>query len=301
MKVGDQLVYMRHLTHRDHFDLEEIQDHYLNRAIKEGLSDLKTREKHIVSTGLWSEKKDRQIFDQKTYIKGMMDGRKNIHLPSILGKINIQIKEEQEKLDKLESEKSNLIGLTAEAFSSKRCNDYYIIKSLYKDKEMKLPLFTEDVFDDLSDDEVNDIILSYNQTTTICSDFNIKKLTIQDFYQSYYYLCEDDFTSFFGKPICDFTFLQIKLANYSRYFKNILQGVDINNLPEKVRNDPDELVSYLDVRKKGQEMISQAGAGQTTLVGATREDLKAIAGEDGVAKIPTKPMTMMEMMKEMNK
>lgn len=301
MKIGDQLVYMRHLTHRDHFDLEEIQDQYLNQAIKQGLSDLKTREKHIVSTGLWSEKKDKEIFDQKSYLKGMMDGRKNIHLPSILAKINAQIKEEQAKLDKLESQKADLIGLTAEAFASKRCNDFYIIRSLYNDKEMKNPLFTTDIFDDLSDEEVNDIISSYNQTTNICSDFNIKKLAIQDFYQSYYYLCEDDFTSFFGKPICDFTFLQIKLANYSRYFKNILEGVDINNLPDKVKNDPDELVSYLDVKKKGQDLINQAGSGQATLVGATREDLKAIAGEDGVAKMPTRPMTMMEMMREANK
>ena len=301
IRIGDIKAIVKHLSYRDHLDLEEIQDRYLEHALENGLPNLKSREKHLVSVGLWSDKKERAILDQKAYVKGMVDGKKNIHLPSILSKISEQIKQEELKLFEMEREKSDLIGLTAEAYSVKRCNAHYIFKSIYHDTRFCRQVYSEETFDDLTDSEVSQIVSSYNYSTSYCSDFNIKKLSIQEFYQAYYYLCEDDFQSFFGKPICDFTFYQIKLANYSRYFKHILEGTDIKSLPERIQNDPDELIAYLDVKKKGEEMINQNSSGRTSLVGATKEDIKALTGNDRPAQLPQKPMNMMEMMKEMKK
>lgn len=297
IKIKDQSVYLRHLNHRDHLDLEDIQEEFFQEALSLGLPDLKTREQALRDMKLWDDKKDRIILDQKAYVEGMIKGRKNIHLPSILNKLNEQIKDEEIKLRDLEWEKSELIGLTAEGYAQRRSNDFYLVHSLYSDQEMKTPLFKFEEFDELPDADVNEIIRAYNNGSDICSDKILKTLCIQDFYQSYYYLCEDDFMAFFGRPIVDLTFVQVKLANYSRYFKSILEGTDVSTLPEKARNDPDELIAYLDVRKKGQEMLEKAGSASASLVGATAEDIKAISGGEKVSNLPQKPMSMMELIK----
>ncbi len=301
IKLWGQTVYLRHLTHRDHLDLEELQNRFYEEAVAEGLSDAKTRDAHLRSIGHWDDKKERAILDQAAYVNGMTMNKKNVHLPSLLEKIEEQLKNEKEKLAILENEKAELVGLTAEIFASRRCNDYYVIRSLYRDPACKQSLFDEATYDDLSDDEVSLIVRAYNQAVDVCSDRAIKKLCIQDFYQSYYYLCEDDFYQFFGRPIADFTFYQIKLANYSRYFKQILEGVDLNTLPEKVRDEPDDLISYLDVQKKGKEMLGKSDSGMVSLVGATKEDIKAITGEEKVNALPNKRMNMKELMQHMKK
>jgi hypothetical protein len=293
MNFYGKIFYIKHLSHRDHLDLDELQDSFEREAINNGSYTEQTRLEYLIKEGLWSDKKEHEIEVQKRYLDGLISGRKNIALPSILQRVNQDIKEAEKKISDLISEKNELIGLTSEGYAKKKVNDHYIIRSIYKDKDLKEPYFSTFSFDDIEDEELNDVVKAYNLSIDICSDNNIKKLSIQDFYQSHYYLCEDDFVSFFGRPICNFTFFQIKLANYSRYFKSILQSVDINTLPEKIRGEPDDIVDYINVTKKGKELIdsvsSNSGGGMTSIVGATKEDLKAISNgesESGRIKLP---------------
>ena len=300
MKLNHGNFYIRHLTHVDHLDLDDIQEGFEKTAREQGLADEESRIQYLRKEGLWTEKKDREIFDVQNYLNGMILGRKNIVLPSVLNSINNQIKEQEAKLIELNKIKYDLIGMTVETYAKKRINDHYIIRSIYKDKEFKNPLFSELEFDDVEDDELNAIIVEYNRVMDNCSDINLKKLAIQDFYQSYYYLCENNFKEFFDRAICNFTFFQIRLANYSRYFSQILSGVDINTLPEKIRGEPEEIVAYLDVKKKGSELLDAAGAnsdgGMTSIVGATKEDLKILSGgefdDKKASGLPSGPVGM---------
>ncbi len=293
MKLGNEGLYVKHLSHRDHLDLDDLQDFYEKEAISKGAYSEASRLEYLKKEGLWSDKKDHEIAVQKDYLTGLVNGRKNIALPSILARVNEDIKTAESKIGKMEAEKSELIGLTSEGYSRKKINDHYIIRSIYRDPALKEPYFSTFSFDDIEDDELNQVVLAYNLSVDICSDIHIKKLSIQDFYQSYYYLCQDDFMSFFGRPICDFTFFQVKLANYSRYFKSLLQDINIESLPEKIRGEPDEIVSYLQVKKNGRELIESASVnsngGMTSIVGATKEDLKMISdgeSEQGGIKLP---------------
>jgi hypothetical protein len=217
----------------------------------------------------------------------------------MLERHNKDILMEEEKLNKMKAKLRDLIGLTCELYASKVVNEHYIIKSLYKDKELSIPYFTSNEFDDIEDEELNIIVNKYNEAVEPCTEKNIKKLAIQDFFQSYYFICNDDFYSFFGRYIFEFTYFQVKLANFARFYKNIMEGVNIKNLPKKCLEDPDYLEEYLNTTKKGKEMIDNTNGQAVSIIGATREDLRQIAGQgESTIKIGDKPASMNDLVKQ---
>lgn len=293
-----EIIYIKHLSHEDYLNLDILQEKFLQNAISKGLPDEKSRIEWLKSQGLWTDKKEREIFDQKSYVRGMAESRKIILLPSKLKQLNEQIKQEELKLYNLEKDKNDLVGITADRHSTKLINDYYIFHSLYKDKDFKDQFFSKDEFDNLDDDFVFGLMEEYDKTFNNLSDFNIKKLCIQSFYQEYFYLCVDDIPGFFGRPICQLTLFQVKLAGYSRYFKNLISGVDMATVPEKSRSNPDDLVQFLDTKRKGQEALDKSNTKNVSIVGATREDIKTLGGK--MAEKPSRPMSKEELAKHYN-
>ena len=66
----------------------------------------------------------------------------------------------------------SLIGNTCEKYAKERLNDFYMIKSFYKDKDLLIPLFGEDEFDELENQDLKKIVL----VTTILSRDLMKKI-----------------------------------------------------------------------------------------------------------------------------
>jgi hypothetical protein len=130
----------------------------------------------------------------------------------------------------------------------------------------------------------------------VISDSNLKRLSIQDFFVSYYSLCEDNIYYFFGKPIVNFTFFQLKLANFARYFRSVLAKIDFNTLPKHLLEDPDELVHYIEAVEKGKEVVNKNNHSNVTIIGASKDDLKALGGGDKGANMFSKNMSMKDML-----
>lgn len=297
MTYKNAVVFIKHLSHKEHLDLDDLEERYYEEAVKKGLYTEKERLVFLNQEKLWTDKNEHEILQLKSFIARLHDNKKNIALPSILNRLKQDIENEEKKLDTLRSKRYELIGLTAEGYSKKLVNEYYILRSLYKDSSLKQLLFTEEEFSDIEDFELDHIVINYNKIIDACDDKHIKQLSIQDFFLSYFNLCESNYSSFFGKPICEFTYFQVKLINYARYFNNLLEGVDIKTLPQKCWDDPDYLVEYLDTTKKGKEMIDNAKGQAVSVVGATHDDIKQIAGNNkAAASLGNKPMTMQEIM-----
>jgi hypothetical protein len=291
-----QTVYIRHLGHRERLDIDDKRDSYEAKAIKDGLPTEAKRIQKLKDKGLWLPEKDEQIRDKIAYIKRLENSAKVALLKSQVEAQQTRIKEEKQKLAKLEYERSELIGLTAESYAQQQVNDYYIVKNIYRDRGLKTPFFTDDEFESLEDSDVSELISLYNQGSQYCDDYHVKQLVIQDFFQTYYFLAGDDLYRFFGKPICELTFNQVKLGNWAKYFKGIFESNEINKLPEDVQRDAEKLENYISAAHKGKQALEVAGEGSMVSVpGATAKDIEAMGAV--VAKFPDKPMNKEETLK----
>ena len=292
-------LYIRHLSHKEHLYLDELYDQFKQEAYSSGIMTEKEKVDFLLKEGLWSEKKENEIVMKKDYVVRLKESLKLIKLPSILKKQIEETEKQENELRLLEKEKSDLIGMTSESYADKVVNDYYILKSFFKEDTLKNALFSKEEFDEIEDTIFIDLLAIYGKSLDRCADLNLKKLAIQDFFTAYYNLCEDNASIFFGKSIVNFTYNQVKLSNYGKFFKSILQEVDIKALPSNISKDPDQLVNYLNSSRNAKELVNNNNHSNVAIVGATKEDLNIIDG-DGKKGLPNKPMSMMEMFKMQN-
>ena len=52
----------------------------------------------------------------------------------------------------------SLVGNTCEKYARDRLNDFYMIRSFYEDKDLTIPLFGEDEFDELENQDIKKIV-----------------------------------------------------------------------------------------------------------------------------------------------
>lgn len=288
-------IYIKHLGHVDHMAFDDIQLAFKNEAIAEGAKTEEERLQYLVSKGLWSASKDEDIERQRDTIARFEDGRRTIPQPSMLRLHDKQTQDERDKLVKMLTEKGELIGVTAETYATQRLNDHYIINNLFSDVAMSHPFFSESSFEDFNNSEVEDITAAYNAATDCCSDANIKRLVVQDFYITYYSACNDNLYTFFGRPVCQMTYYMVKCGSYSRYFKRLMEDTDLSRLSREKRMDPDMIESTHQTQRNTATMAAD-GKVPTNL---TASDIKELNLEGKFTKLPQKSMGMEDMIKHM--
>jgi len=291
------LFFIKHLSHIDYILFEEIQNNYRDNAIKNGLPTEEQKIKFLIKNNLWTEKQELEIENQKSFISSLETTKKKQLLPSAIEQFSEEIKKEKAKLSVLLNERHQLLGLTVEDYAQKLVNDYYIVNNIYQDQNCTKLFFENSEFDDLPEQEVSDIIGIYNNVMDYFSDENIKKLCLQDFFQSYYFLCDDNISEFFGKPICKLTFYQIKIGNFAKYYKSLLENTDLSNVDKSIKYDPEKLENFASSKKESDKVLDGSGSGTSSLVGATKEDLKQLGLDKNVVSFPNKPMNKDELMK----
>ena len=84
-------------------------------------------------------------------------------LKNAIDKQNELIDKKSRQLNELQSQRAALIGNTCEKYAKDRMNDFYMIKSFYKDKDLNEVLFSEEIYDQLEDHDIKKYIFNYNQ------------------------------------------------------------------------------------------------------------------------------------------
>ena len=265
------LLYIKHLTTHDQVDLEEIEERFYKKAKEKGLCTEEERLASLYKEDSWTKEDESFIHSQRSYIENLEKSKSQLILKSQIDNQQKLIEAEFQKLNKSLNIKNELIGSTFENYSQKRINDYYISKSFFKDEFFKEPLYSEKEYDELSYTDISKLILIHNQQFNLFSEENIQKLILEEFYFPYMPFCEDS-VQFFGLAVCKLTHNQLKLLLFTRIFKNIFDNND--NIPEKIRKDPQALLDYASSSKKGKDLIEQDSekGGASTIVGATKED-----------------------------
>ena len=268
-------VYIKHYNIRDQRYIQKYYEKHKNIAIKKGLENEQQRFAAIKEDGIWSDADDLEIANLEFEINNLVNTQKKIFLPSEKESIGKTIDSKRAEIYILKSKKKELIGKTAEEYASSRSNEEMLRYFLFKDRELTQNLFTEDEFSELDDLELLFFMKEQAEVNNRLSELNIQKAVLRPFFSMYLSQCEN-IKDFYDKAIVSLSVYQLKTALYARMFCNIFQYVD--DIPEYIKDDPEKLLAYSDSKKsKGSGGINQ-DADASAVFGATKEDMKAIAG-----------------------
>ena len=268
-------VYIKHLSYGDQIENDAKKDEFYKHAKDQGLFTIEDKLKILREDGSWTEKDEKELIAHERQIKELVEGKKkNMKMPSLVKSYNDMIKKEEEAYQEKQIKKRRLLGLTCESYSERELNDYYIYSNIFSDKQMTVLFFTSTEFDYLNESQIDEVTSAYNKVMEMCSENNIKKLAIQPFFQNYFSLTGDNFSQFFGKPICSMTFFQVRLISLGAHFRSIFSNHDIAKFPKNVMDDPDLLIDYAAAAKRGKEDMEMQGAydQDAIVVGARKED-----------------------------
>lgn len=277
-EINDEQVFIKHLTPHDQVELEEIEERYFNQAKKRGVPTEKEMLDYLKKEDQWVDADEEYINAKKLYIENLKKALRKLMLQKDIDRQKKIIEKETQLLKAKLLEKFNLVGNTCERYAKDRSNDFYMIKSFFKDKGLSQPLFPEDVFDELEDYDIKNVIHKYNSIFQGFDEENVQYTILEDFYNPYLSFAEDSM-QFYGKPFCELTYNQIKLIVYTRMFKNIFDHNE--NIPEAIMKDPAKLIEFgsssQTEREKVKEKVS-SGDG-STIVGAKKEDYERLGIE----------------------
>ena len=271
---------IKHINNYDSAKTDIKNNYYFEKAVSQGLPKREEKLEYLIKEKLWDPEKDKEADRLKEMLKGMNRTKSKLFLQAQIDAIKKDIVDNEIKLSNILAEKESVIGFTAEEYASRRINEYYMHISIL-DEEGK-QLFGENEFDELEQDQVNDIMQVYEKNNRKFKAEILKKISLADFFTNIFYLCEDNVFNFYGKPVIDLTFYQIEIYSYGRYFKSIIQNSE-ENIPDHIVEDPDKLIEWAESSKNVKEVLEKssgdAESGASSIMGATKQDL-AKAGID---------------------
>lgn len=274
--ISGNLFYLKHISFDDQIDIDSVYDKYFSQAKKRGVPTHEDVLANLIEEKQWSQKQERDITLQEDFVKNLYKQKKNLYLRSEIERINKDIADGENRLNEMKNTRASLFARTAESYAEERVNDYYIIKCLYKDSDVKQPAYSEIQFDDIDSETLYTIIKEYNRIYKDINDDCIQKIVLQDFFNLYMPFAENPM-EFYGKPICSLTYNQLKLLIYARFFKNVFQQND--KMPEDIKNDPDKIMDYVNANENAKKVMDKKGNKQNaaeSIVGATEADLEYI-------------------------
>ena len=271
---------IKHINNYDSAKTDIKNNYYFEKAVSQGLPKREEKLEYLIKEKIWDPEKDKEADRLKEMLKGMNRTKSKLFLQAQIDAIKKDIVDNEIKLSNILAEKESVIGFTAEEYANRRINEYYMHISIL-DEEGK-QLFGENEFDELEQDQVNDIMQVYEKNNRKFKAEILKKISLADFFTNIFYLCEDNVFNFYGKPVIDLTFYQIEIYSYGRYFKSIIQNSE-EKIPDHIVEDPDKLIEWAESSKNVKEVLEKssgdAESGASSIMGATKQDL-AKAGID---------------------
>jgi hypothetical protein len=266
--------YIKHLDVFDSEEIDEKDEQYKRHAASKGLPTTEEKLKQLKEDGSWDSSDERKISDLELTIKNLQTTKSKLMLKADIENLQKQIDSTKKELDEKKAEKSQLVGYTADIYSSKKINEYYVFSTTYKDKKLKKKLFSEEEFDELSEQDIVKFVSIFNHNSEKTNEDNIKRIALSGFFLNNFYLCKDNPKIYYGKPVIKLTYNQSELFSYGRYFKHILSEMKNKPSPE-IMDDPDKLIELYNIGQNSQKMKQSAeDSDASTVVGATKEDLE---------------------------
>lgn len=276
---GD-IVYLRHFSVLEQSIIDDNYLKFYNKASNEGLPNEEARVELLKKEGLWTDEDESFLSNQKIYIEGLEETKRNLSFTSQFAQLKTQINEAKEIYEQKLRDRNKLFGLTCESYANGKITELYILHSLYKDEHLKEKLFTEEGLQDVDSKNFGDYVDLYINDALKFGSNNLKKISISNFFRNCFSLCNDNVFYFFGKPITLLTHFQTELFSFGRYFNSLFTNCQ-QNPPEKLMSDPDALMDWFTGQRNMESTISEVSGQNVGIVGATEQDFKDAGIEIG--------------------
>lgn len=274
-------LFFKHINNQDSADIDIYNEQFFQKAKQMGLPTEQDQEEYLIKEELWEKSKDKRIKELENFITTLKSTKSKLFLKAQIDQVNGEIEKNELELKTLKFEKKDLIGFTAEDYTSKKINEYYMYVSLFKDEFCKERFFKEADYEDLDNKQIMVLIHNYNEVNNKFNANNLKKISLAGYFSNIFYLCQDDPYIFYGKPLVELSFYQIELFSYGRYFKGIFTNSKTRP-PEYIMTDPEKLIEWYEGSKNVEEVmnrnskVAQKDNVATSVVGATSEDMKRL-------------------------
>lgn len=278
------IYYIKHLTTIDSAQIDTKRQQYLEYYISRGAITYNEKLAELINKELWDVKKDKQIEDIKEFIINLKHTKTKYTVKRDMDLVNKEIENYNNQLLDLVIQKEKLVGKTAETYADRKINEYYIYVSLFKDKNLKNIYYDHEEFNNLDEQELQDLIKLYNERISNFNDTNLKKISLSPMFMNLLGLAGDNLYNLFGKALIELTFYQLELIQHGKYFRDILRNCKTPPSPELYQS-PDKLLEWFIKHENADKIIEQnsnieekpgekvVGAGMS-VVGATKSELK---------------------------
>lgn len=272
-----EVLFLRHINIFDQKNYSDSFERQKKRALDNSVPLEKERLEFLTNEGFWSEKKEMEIETIRSYLENLVQSKKQLDLKSQKDALQKTIDEEQRKLSEILAEKRSLMGKTAEDFAHTWANEEFIRHLVYKDCELKSLAFSEEDFNQIEPEDLAELVNQYHAVSERINDDKIQEAVLSDSFSLY--LGRIDSQNFFSRPISKLSKYQLMVLAYGKMFLNIFQNVE--NIPERIKKSPKELLDFVDSQKKRQDKQSKGKKVHQNMgiVGATKEDLEALDPE----------------------
>ena len=280
-KYGD--IFIKHLDTKDAAELDFIKRRYYEEAKGKGLPTEEERLEYLYEEEHWTKQEEEELRGLESYLKQLSLNKSKLFLERERNQLTNQIRVVKEDIAKKSLTRLEFIGMTANSYSSKKANEYYIFQSLFNSPDCDKFLLSKEEFDELSVVEIHALVEIYNSKMNLFINKNLKRISLSGFFLNFFYLCEDNPMTFFGIPAVDLTFYQAELFGHAKYFKHILQDSK-NKPPHDIMDDPDAIIEWYESSKASQAALEKAkssgNVGGSSIVGASREEMNKLGAID---------------------
>lgn len=278
-----QSIFIKHFTVFDYTEIDAAREEAFESVVRRGIKTEADQLKWLETNGLWSKKDDQNIAIQEDYVDGLRKTRSKMHLKSQTDQINKQIAEAETTLGEATRKRAKLLGKTAEQVADQKVQYEYMKLAFFEDETLKKPLLTREDINQLTGPDTDTLLYSYIDVINGFSSDSLRGIAIAPFFTNSFYLCGEDITRFFLRPIVDLTIYQTNLLSYGSYFKSLMSQTEI---PKEMANNPDKIEEFIARSRNMKSLVNKAGQGdRVALIGATGEDFKALGVEDGSATV----------------
>ena len=179
--LDGEFVYIKHLTPHDQVELEEIEEKYYQNAQRRGVPTEAEMLAYLKEEGQWTDADEKVITEKTLYLENLKTTLNKLILKADVERQKSIIAKETKLLNEKTAQKIQLVGNTCERYAKDRLNDFYIIKSFYKNQELTEQLFTQDEYDELESQDIKKpeqrTARVYGQARSIQSGQNAGELT----------------------------------------------------------------------------------------------------------------------------
>jgi hypothetical protein len=278
-------IYIKHFNNFDTADVDQSGQAHYKYAKEKGLPTEKERLDCLDKEESWTKLEEENLTTLRKRLSNLMEAKEKLFIKSETEPIEKEIADLSLEVGAKLNKRSASIGLCCETFTEKKMHEEFVLYAVYKDEDLKERLFSKEEFDELEPDDLSELVDLYKKYQLRFDDISLKRVSMSNFFLNFYYLCDDNPTTFWGKPVVELTYYQATLFSHARFFKNTLSQSK-HKPPTEMFKDPDSLIEWMNSANQAEEMMEKLDergkdkegkekvAGATSLVGATKEDLE---------------------------